>query len=525
MTSPITERRELPVGWLLTSIGEIAETIRGVTYKKEDSSLEAKSGLIPILRATNIGNGLDFEELVYVPPDNVSAAQFLRLNDIVIAASSGSRAIVGKAAMLSSEWRGSFGAFCYALRPNPLINARLLAYFLQTSEYRNQVSNMSAGVNINNLRREHIESIPYRVAPNDEQARIVEKIDEQFTRLDAAVVALKRIQANLKRYRAAVLKAACEGRLVPTEAELARREGRSYEPASVLLERILAERRSRWEEQQRRELAVGDQKQPSNWKSKYPEPATLNSNDLPMLPMGWCWATLEQVVSMFVDSAHRTPKYSPTGIPALGPRDIVNGHLDLESARTIDEAEFTIQTVRRIPQPGDIIYSRELSYGWAVAVPSDARLCLSQGMCLFRAHDAVSTYYVLHFLNGPEGRRQASIVATGSAHPHINLGDIKAFHIPLPSTTEQHRIVEVLEDFLSVIEHLETEVENKLKSSQSLRQALLKRAFEGKLVKQDPNDEPANVLLEQIRAGRNTVDKSLPTVPRIRRKKEAAHVS
>ena len=84
--------------------------------------------------------------------------------------------------------------------------------------------------------------IPFPVAPIAEQERIVAEIEKQFTRLDAAVAALKRVQANLKRYRTAVLKAACEGRLVPTEAELARREGRSYEHASVLLERILVER-------------------------------------------------------------------------------------------------------------------------------------------------------------------------------------------------------------------------------------------------------------------------------------------
>ena len=85
------------------------------------------------------------------------------------------------------------------------------------------------------------------LAPRPEQDRIVAEIEKQFTRLDAATAALKRVQANLKRYRASVLKAACEGRLVPTEAKLARKEGRAYEPADKLLQRILRERRARWE--------------------------------------------------------------------------------------------------------------------------------------------------------------------------------------------------------------------------------------------------------------------------------------
>ena len=97
------------------------------------------------------------------------------------------------------------------------------------------------------------------------------EIEKQFTRLDASVAALKRIQANLKRYRASVLKAACEGRLVPTEAELARAEGRDYEPADRLLERILSERRARWEAQENR-------------RGKYKEPIAPGTSDLQELP-------------------------------------------------------------------------------------------------------------------------------------------------------------------------------------------------------------------------------------------------
>ena len=118
--------------------------------------------------------------------------------------------------------------------------------------------------------------------PFPEQRRIVAEIEKQFTRLDAAVAALRRTRANLKRYRASVLHAACSGELVPTEAELARAEGREYEPADVLLERILAERRARWEAQEKR-------------RGKYQEPAAPDTSDLPTLPEGWVWVTLGQI--------------------------------------------------------------------------------------------------------------------------------------------------------------------------------------------------------------------------------------
>jgi hypothetical protein len=98
-----------------------------------------------------------------------------------------------------------------------------------------------------NLNTDIVRDIHFPLAPRNQLARVVQEIEKQISRLDAATTALKRVQANLKRYRASVLKAACEGRLVPAEAELARKEGRDYEPASELLKRILRERRARWE--------------------------------------------------------------------------------------------------------------------------------------------------------------------------------------------------------------------------------------------------------------------------------------
>ena len=95
-------------------------------------------------------------------------------------------------------------------------------------------------------------------------SEIVAEIEKQFTRLEAGVAGLRRVQANLKRYRAAVLKAACEGKLVPTEAELARQEGRTYETGAQLLERILTERRQKW-----------------NGKGNYKEPVKPDTTNLP----------------------------------------------------------------------------------------------------------------------------------------------------------------------------------------------------------------------------------------------------
>jgi type I restriction enzyme S subunit len=146
-----------PNGWKRAKLAELLTVLRGVSYKKEDASSEPAADRVPILRATNIQNGLVFEDFVHVPRRYVSDEQLLRQGDIVIAASSGSRNIVGKAAQLTTEWFGSFGTFCFGLRPKPGVHPGYLAWFLQTSEYRHQVSELSAGVNINNLRATHIE--------------------------------------------------------------------------------------------------------------------------------------------------------------------------------------------------------------------------------------------------------------------------------------------------------------------------------------------------------------------------------
>ena len=160
-----------------------------------------------------------------------------------------------------------------------------------------------------------LNSIPVPLAPLPEQHRIVAEIEKHFTRLDASVTALKRVQPNLKRYRSSVLKAACEGKLVPTEAELARAEGRDYEPADQLLERILSERRALWEAQEKR-------------RGKYREPSAPDASTLPELPEGWAWATVDQLIVDSPQNGIYKPKSQyGDGVPVLRIEDYQDFHL------------------------------------------------------------------------------------------------------------------------------------------------------------------------------------------------------
>jgi type I restriction enzyme S subunit len=195
----------------------------------------------------------------------------------------------------------------------------------------------------------------------------------------------------------------------------------------------------------------------------------------------WEESSLGELCALFVDSAHRTPKYQPEGIPALRPRDVVNGKLSLGEAAKVSEQEYEIQSKRHRPEPGDIVYSRELSYGWAALLPETPRICLSQGMCLFRPKPEIDVSFLLYVLNGPIGRQQAVRAAVGTAHPHINLGEIKNYRIAFPQVAEQRKIVAQLDSLSSRIQRMADVYTDKLKMLSVLKQSILGRAFSGEL--------------------------------------------
>jgi len=364
-----------------------------------------------------------------------------------------------------------------------------VAHYLASPLVQQNIHSTGSGVTRPALTKAQILDFELLIPPLPEQHRIVEAIESYFTRLDDAVATLERVQRNLKRYRASVLQAAVEGRLVPTEAELARAERRDYEPASVLLERILTERRRRWEQAGRR--------------GKYQEPAAPDTSSLPELPEGWCWIALEQMASHVVDCLHSTPKYATSGYPAIRTADVVPGLILLDQARRVSEQVFQERIARLEPKDGDIFYTREGErFGIAACVPLGVPMCLSQRMMQVRVVPEVSSRFVMWALNSSLVYGQAARDLGGSTSPHVNMEDIRRFKIPFPPFQEQQRIVAEVERLLSVAVANTSIVEATVSRCSRLRQSILKWAFEGKLADQDPNDEPASVLLERIKAER-----------------------
>ena len=270
----------LPTGWARAVIEDISHKPQ---YGWTTRATSKGSGL-RLLRTTDISEGrINWSTVPFCEREPPEPGQYLIQSGDILVSRAGS---VGLSALIHECPASVFASYLIRLRARTGIDEKFFHYFLQSPSYWEQVSQVSAGIALQNINAKKLASFTLQLPPLAEQRRIVAEIEKQFTRLDASVAALKRVQANLKRYRASVLKAACEGKLVPTEAELAPADGRDYEPADRLLERILAERRARWESQEKR-------------RGNYKEPVAPDTSSLPELPEGWVWATGESGLASY----------------------------------------------------------------------------------------------------------------------------------------------------------------------------------------------------------------------------------
>ena len=159
-----------------TKVKNLARQIRGVSYKPEDLHDSLDDTAVILLRANNIDEGkINFDDVVYVDKSKVSNEQYLKVGDVLICASSGSKQLVGKAASVDFDTPCTFGAFCKVVRPNNDVADYLGKYF-QSGVYRRKISEVAIGANINNIRNEHIDSLDIPIYESDQVRGIVEKI-------------------------------------------------------------------------------------------------------------------------------------------------------------------------------------------------------------------------------------------------------------------------------------------------------------------------------------------------------------
>jgi type I restriction enzyme S subunit len=381
---------------------------------------------------------------------------------------------------------------------------RFLMYALNAADYHGYVS----GTTRLKLTQGAMKQIPINLPPLAEQRRIVAAIEEQFARLDAGVAALERTRTNLKRYRASVLKSAVEGRLT----EDWREEHPDAEDASALLERILEERRVRWEEAQLARYEKAGKTPPKGWRSKYKEPAAPDTTGLPELPEGWGWTSIEQlgnVIGGLTKNAKR--KSYRLQLPYLRVANVYAGELRLDDIEEIGVEESELD--RLLLEDGDMLVvegnGSPDQIGRVALWNGNIDPCVHQNHLIkVRLLLKQLGKYVLHWLLSTNGREYIKRVASSTSGLYtLSISKVQALPIPLPPLAEQVEIVAEVERRLSVVVEVEAQVEAGLKRAERLKQSILKRAFEGRLVPQDPSDEPASALLERIIQERATQEK------------------
>jgi len=486
-----TAGRCAPQGWRWVEFEEVAENHDKSRVPLKRADRAARQGEYPYYGASGIIDTID---------------EYLFNGDYLLVAEDGAN-LLSRSTPIAFTARGQFWVNNHAHVVKTLGGMPLgyLAAYLNSID----VSQHVTGTAQPKLTQASLNRVLVPIAPLNEQARIVEVIEAHLTRLDAAVAALERVQANLKRYRASVLKAAVEGRLVPTEAELARRDGRDYEPASVLLERILAERRRRWEEAELVAMkAKGKAPKDDTWKAKYQEPGAPGAERPANPPDGWCWAILGQLLidieaGKNFKCVERPPEGNDVGVVKVSA--VTWGTFDQVESKTCTNPELINKKLFIAPR--DFLFSRantiELVGACVIVDGITKRLMLSDKILRLRFLGGMD-WWVLWVLRSKYGRQEIESLATGNQESMRNIAQarIEQIRIPLPPAAEQSRILERLSTDSTRIAHAEQTAEAGLLRCERLRQAVLKWAFEGKLVDQDPNDEPASVLLDRIRAER-----------------------
>jgi type I restriction enzyme S subunit len=453
--------------WPTIPLGEIAEVKLG---KMLDKTKHRTGRPLPYLRNINVRWGsVDTNDLLAMNFEDDELDRFGLSEGDVLVCEGGEP---GRAAV----WNNSIPNIKYQkaihrVRFKQPYEPRLLVYLLELLAKTGRLERRFTGSTIKHFTREAIVQLPVPVPPLDEQQRIVAETEKQFTRLDAGVASLKRVQIALKRYRASVFEFACEGRLVPTEAELAPKENRSYETGEELLQRILKERRQKW-----------------SGRGKYKEPAAANFTQLPSPPEGWTWATVEQLAAAEPNaitdgpfgSNLKTAHYTNSGPRVIRLQNIGDGVFVDERAH-ISKPHFKRLQKHRVFTGDLVIAAMGESPPRSCVIPRSVGAAIVKADCIrFRPHSGVAPKYANFALNARLVRKQTKNIVHGIGRPRLNLSEIKSIILPLPPSREQTRIVAEVERRLSTLEGLEALVDSNLQRTTRLRQSVLRIALTGR---------------------------------------------
>lgn len=488
-----------PLNWKLVALEDISEDVSpGFASGKHNSD----GAGIPHLRPMNVDRDgqIDLNIVKSVAESN---GVELQPGDVLFN-NTNSAELVGKTAVISSRETGfTFSNHMTRIRPepgvNPVFSARQLHFLWMTGYMKHRCTNHVNQASISS--KTLAKTIPFLLPPAAEQTRIVVKLEELLTDLDAGVAELKAVQKKLAQYRQTLLKAAVEGALTSEW----RAKHTPTETGAQLLARILQERRASWEAKQLAKFKEQGKTPPKDWQKKYAEPAAPVTSSLPELPKGWVWATIEQLsVEQRYGSSAKTNENS-SGVPVLRMGNIQDGQLDYASLKYLPKSHGEFPAL--LLKDGDLLFNRtnspELVGKTAIYRSEQAPCSFASYLIAVRFNQDFAPELASVFINSAYGRHWIKSVAvqqTGQAN--VNGSKLAALAVPVPPKDEQGELIRCLSEQMGTAARQWEDIAKSLKQSAAQRQNILRAAFAGQLVPQDPTDESASVLLDRIRVGR-----------------------
>jgi type I restriction enzyme S subunit len=468
----VSEQVYLPSGWKLTTLGEIADVIGGGTPKTNIPEY-FEGGTIPWITPADL-SGYTNKHISsggrFITEEGLknSSARMMPTGTILFT----SRAPVGYVAIAANPVCTNQGFKSFVLKEGVLPD--FVYWYLKGS--KELAESMASGTTFLELSGAKAKQIPFPLAPLEDQKRIVAEIEKQFSRLDEAVASLKRIQTNLKRYKAAVLKAAVEGKLT----EQWRKDHPDVEPADQLLKLILAERRTKWEAEELAKMkAKGIKPKDDSWKKKYKEPAGPDTANLPELPEGWVWTSTGELCDCIVPNRDK-PKTFSGDIPWITLPDFEDNAINIYRSKSetgLSKEETSKYNARLIPK-GSVVMSCVGRFGIVGIAQTD--IVINQQLHGFLMPTEMVTGYFAYAIKTQVPYMNS--ISTATTIAYLNKENCNSVPIALPPIKEQKEILAEIDRRLSVTEELETTVETNLKRAVRLRQTILQQAFSGGLV-------------------------------------------
>lgn len=499
------ERYELPPGWRWARISDV---VQSVGQFNPAAAPEAVYRYVDVSSISNRRFEIDAPKIVTGAEAPTRARQAIQPGDVLF---STVRPYLRNVALIRKETDGDVGstAFC-VLRSNGFVEPGYLFRWTLTKEFFEDLLPKQRGISYPAVRDADVLGQAIPLAPLPEQRRIVAKIEAVFEQSRTARQALDRIPSLLKKFRQSVLAAAFRGDLTRDWRE----QNPDVEPASVLFERTRTTRRHKWEQDIR---AKG--KDPR--KVKHRESNLVDTGGLPELPRGWLWVPFGDAVSSMKNGIYKPADVYGDGVPCLRMYNIASGGIVWKDIKLMRLSTAEVDEYRLLPD--DILLnrvnSREL-VGKAAVIPQGlGDLVFESKNIRVRVRSGiVEPHYLSYYLLTNQCRKQIELrckQTVGMAT--VSQSDIASWLFPFAPFEEQRGIVTKIGAMFAQADAIEGAVEATRRRSEKLEQSILARAFRGELVPQDPNDEPASVLLDRIRAERprsNTIQKSLASSPR-----------